>query len=256
MELQPFSDPFLIRWTQAWSCNFCLGAGLEYLGMKRGLTLALLTLATSVVASAQVHGVPGSVTSFAPGRGLAPGVPASVTSLGPLGFGEPFFDGGFGGGFTFGHDPRFITSFRHHGFHRHFFPVVVPYYVPFSGFDYGFSGYDPSAYQQTPPSQPVVVVVDSKSGDDRYGDHSFKEQRNPPPPQAQVPPAPAREQEPTVLVFRDGHKLEVRNYAIVGQMLWDFGANGTRKIPLSDLDLDSTRKLNDDRGVEFVLPKT
>jgi hypothetical protein len=59
-----------------------------------------------------------------------------------------------------------------------------------------------------------------------------------------------------VLVFRDGHKQEVRNYAIVGQMLWDFGANGTHKIPLSDLDLDTTRKLNDERGVDFVLPKT
>jgi len=39
-------------------------------------------------------------------------------------------------------------------------------------------------------------------------------------------------------------------------MLWDFGAQGTHKIPLSDLDLDTTRKLNDERGVEFVLPKT
>jgi hypothetical protein len=59
-----------------------------------------------------------------------------------------------------------------------------------------------------------------------------------------------------VLVFRDGHKQEVRNYAIVGQTLWDFSAKGTRKIPLTDLDLDTTRKLNDDRGVEFVLPKS
>jgi len=39
-------------------------------------------------------------------------------------------------------------------------------------------------------------------------------------------------------------------------MLWDFTAKGTHKIPLADLDLDTTRKLNDERGVDFVLPKT
>lgn len=224
--------------------------------MKRGFVLALLMLATSVVANAQIHGVPPSVTSFGPGRGPAPGVPASVTSLGPRGFDGTFFDGQFDGGFTFGHHPRFITSFRNREFHRHFFPVIAPYYVPYYPWDYGFNGYDPSASQQAQPTQPVVVVVDPKSGNDRYGDHSLNEQRSAPPPQTQAPPAPAREQEPTVLVFRDGHKQEVRNYAIVGQVLWDFEVNGTHKIPLSELDLDTTRKLNDDRGVEFVLPKS
>ena len=137
--------------------------------------------------------------------------------------------------------------------------IVSPYYWPYYGWNYPFDGYDPSAYQQQPypqPTQPIVVVVDPKSSDDRYGDHSFNEPRSSPPPQAQAPPAPAPEQEPTLLVFRDGRKQEIRNYAIVGPMLWDFGAKGTHKIPLSDLDLDTTRKLNDERGVDFVLPKT
>jgi hypothetical protein len=223
--------------------------------MKRGLALALLTLATSVVVSAQIHGVPPSVTSLGPGRGPSPGVPPSVTSLGPRGFTGTFSNGRFGGGMAFGHHPRFITGFRNREFRHHFFPVIVsPYY----GWDYPFDGYDPSAYQQQTyqqPTQPVVVVVDPKSSDDRYGDHSFYEPRS---SQAQKPaaPAPAQEQDPTVLVFRDGHRQEIRNYAIVGQMLWDFGAKGTHKIPLSDLDIDTTRKLNDERGVDFVLPKT
>jgi hypothetical protein len=230
--------------------------------MKRGLALALLTLATSVVVSAQIHGVPPSVTSLGPGRGPNPGVPASVTSLGPRGFAGTFSTGRGRGGIPFGHHPGFITGFRNREFHRHSVPVIVaPYYWPYYGWDYPFSGYDLSAYQPQPypqATQPIVVVVDPKSSDERYGDHSFDEARSTPPPQAQpqAPPAPAQEQEPTLLVFRDGHKQEIRNYAIVGPMLWDFGAKGTHKIPLADLDLDTTRKLNDERGVDFILPKT
>jgi hypothetical protein len=60
---------------------------------------------------------------------------------------------------------------------------------------------------------------------------------------------------PTVLVFRDQHKVEVQNYAIVGQTLWAF-APQHQKIPLSDLDLQATVKANEDRGVTFSVPGT
>jgi len=59
---------------------------------------------------------------------------------------------------------------------------------------------------------------------------------------------------PTVLVYRDQHKEEVSNYAIVGQTLWSFSAQRTKKIPLSDLDVSATEKANDDRGVTFNVP--
>jgi hypothetical protein len=57
----------------------------------------------------------------------------------------------------------------------------------------------------------------------------------------------------TVLVFRDQHQQEVRNYAIVGQTLWSFGPR-TQKIPLADLDLIATTKANDDCGLTFRVP--
>ena len=62
------------------------------------------------------------------------------------------------------------------------------------------------------------------------------------------PPGPA-----TVLVFRDQHKLEVQNYAIVGQTLWSFSPQRSR-IPLAELDLAATTKANDERGVDFRVP--
>jgi hypothetical protein len=67
-------------------------------------------------------------------------------------------------------------------------------------------------------------------------------------PQSEAP-VPA-----TVLVFRDQRREEVSNYAIVGQTLWSFSAQRTKKIPLADLDVAATEKANDDRGVTFRVP--
>jgi hypothetical protein len=57
-----------------------------------------------------------------------------------------------------------------------------------------------------------------------------------------------------MLVFKDGHKLEVGNYAIIGQTLFDMTPGHARKVPLADLDLEATRRQNDDRGITFQLP--
>jgi hypothetical protein len=58
----------------------------------------------------------------------------------------------------------------------------------------------------------------------------------------------------TVLVFRDQHKKEIQNYAIVGQTLWNFSSPRAEKIPLADLDLQATMKVNEDQGVSFRVP--
>jgi hypothetical protein len=77
--------------------------------------------------------------------------------------------------------------------------------------------------------------------------------------QAQPPAQQQSEKEaepvmrPTVLVFRDQHKQEVENYAIVGQMLWAFSPQHQR-IPLSELDLPATQRANEERGVDFNVP--
>jgi hypothetical protein len=61
-------------------------------------------------------------------------------------------------------------------------------------------------------------------------------------------------QAPTTLVFKDGHQIEIANYAIVNQTLFDLTPGHPRRIALSDLDLSATEKRNDDRGVTFQLP--
>ena len=59
---------------------------------------------------------------------------------------------------------------------------------------------------------------------------------------------------PTVLVFRDRHQEDIRNYAIVGQTLWSFAPQQTQKIPLAQIDIPATVQANDDRGVTFRIP--
>jgi len=59
----------------------------------------------------------------------------------------------------------------------------------------------------------------------------------------------------TALVFRDQHVEEVHNYAISGGNLWVINDSAAKKIPLAQLDIDATVKMNDDRGVDFQVPQ-
>jgi len=85
----------------------------------------------------------------------------------------------------------------------------------------------------------------------QQGDQDVYARSAPPPPREaeRTEAVPA-----TVLIFRDEHKQEIRNYAIVGQTLWNFALEHTQKIPLADLDVPATTKANDERGVDFRLP--
>ncbi len=70
---------------------------------------------------------------------------------------------------------------------------------------------------------------------------------------------PPQELPPAVLVFRDGHKEDVRSYTIIGRLIYtnaNYWTEGswTKKIQIADLDLPSTLKLNQERGSNFSLP--
>jgi len=76
-------------------------------------------------------------------------------------------------------------------------------------------------------------------------------------PTEAAPPLP--ELPPAIVVFRDGHMEEVGKYMIQGDVLftnadyWNTGS-WTRKIPLAELDLPASLKLNRERGSKFSLP--
>ena len=212
------------------------------------------------------HGVPPSVTSF--GFGGSPGfhgVPASVTSPN---FGRIPFQPHPGFGFPhpgFAH-PGF--GFGRHGHNRGFVNPAFGgvYYVP-----YAYPAYvmDPGSYDSmetdyaAPPNSDQsgaeqvrheLDALRSTVEDYRAELRSDLRREQPEPelkPEVEQPPA---NQPKTVLVFRDGHQLEIANYAIVGGTLYDLSEGRTKKVQLAELDLPATVKQNDDRGVNFQLP--
>jgi hypothetical protein len=101
--------------------------------------------------------------------------------------------------------------------------------------------------------------------DSRYGEHYLdsreRERQQPAASEKKSkrseeigPPAPREEKSPaTVFIFKDGHQLETRNYAIMGETLFDFSGNQLKKIKLEEIDAAATTKANDDRGVTVKL---
>jgi hypothetical protein len=81
--------------------------------------------------------------------------------------------------------------------------------------------------------------------------HAAEQAEADPPAVDPAPPLP-----PTVLIFKDGHTVEVGNYAIQGATLFDLTPGHRRKIAIADLDLEATRRQNDERGVTFQLPQS
>jgi len=59
----------------------------------------------------------------------------------------------------------------------------------------------------------------------------------------------------TTLVFKDRHREEVQNYAVVGGTLWVLDERKASKVPLDHLDLDATARVNNERGVDFDVPR-
>ncbi len=136
------------------------------------------------------------------------------------------------------------------------------------GYPYGLYGYDPflwgsaSSYdnsdQYAEQNEQLSQQVNELSNEvARLRDENEIRAYAPLPTNRQAPPdaAKANISDPTVLIFRDQHREEIKNYAVVGRTLWVFNEDRAKKIPLTDLDVPATIKVNDDRGVDFNVPR-
>jgi hypothetical protein len=134
---------------------------------------------------------------------------------------------------------------------------AVPYYGYYdSGEDVADSAPDeqynggPTVFDRRGPG--TAPPASAPYADSARSDNTHIESPSAPAPQAEAAPAPDQPQ--TVLVFKDGHQLEVANYAIVGNTLFDLTGGRRHKIALSELDLTATAKRNDERGIDFQIP--
>ena len=237
--------------------------------MQSRVSLAFfLVLVFALAASAQINGAPASVTSYGFGGHAYPNAPrASVTSLGPNGYGSrslPAYQG-----------PRFTTTpvvnpnsgGHHHGHTYPYYPAYYPYYPVIDPYTYGnvYAGPgDSAAVQEEDPAQyqggPTIF---DRRGSGQLYPNDYTRERAAVPPVADNSPAPSASQAsappempqpPTILVFKDGHKQEVTNYAIIGSSLFDLSSARRQKIAIADLDLTATQKANEAQGIEFKLP--
>jgi hypothetical protein len=128
------------------------------------------------------------------------------------------------------------------------------FYDPYWWWDSGTSFDYDQQYQNGLANEMNQQSLDEQRMRQQQGDQDAYAQSAPPPPRRQHEEERTEAVPATVLVFRDEHKQEVRNYAIVGQTLWNFAPEHTQKIPLSDLDIPATTKANDERGVDFRMP--
>ena len=71
-------------------------------------------------------------------------------------------------------------------------------------------------------------------------------------PEVAASQVPTEKAVPAVLVYRDGRHREIENYAILGDTLWVFAGQTTRRVALAELDLKATQRVNDERGVPFI----
>ncbi len=132
------------------------------------------------------------------------------------------------------------------------------YYGPWWGdWDSSYSNYDEEQQREAQLAEQMNALnleeQRLREREDQQRDREQKyaqaQQTQPAQPAHDVP-VPA-----TVLVFRDQHRQEVVNYAIANGTLWVLNEQTAKKIPLADLDLSATAKVNDERGVEFQVPR-
>ena len=251
-----------------------MSSRLEYhYGVRRFLPssfalLALLALPVFVASShAQINGTPSSVTSPGFGGHTFNGTAPSVTSVGPHGYaptGQATFNTWNGVPFAANgthHDNGHNGNGSHHHHTDYALPYAyyaVPYAIDMGAAGQGYDNNAPDADDEDNYQGGPTIFDRRGDGADSYippvskmpHPHASEsaEAAMADPSTSDVPPVP------TLLVFKDGHKLEVGNYAIVGATLFDLTPGHARKVALTDLDLDATQKQNDDRGVFFSLP--
>ncbi len=138
-----------------------------------------------------------------------------------------------------------------------------PFISPF------FSGFGPDYYNYGPPPAPQPVVTTDSGANtqlavevQRLADEvdylrneesrRSSESRSPSEPNTSI-----SVMEPVanvIFVFRDGHQITARNYAIAGETLWVLDEHAAKKFALADIDIPATEKANAVNGVEIHFP--
>jgi len=197
--------------------NLYLGAYIcRRLGVSYIAVRRLMAIAASLLAL--TLGVAGQPRGG--GLGSIPGLPGGLPGTGVRGMGRGFFPGG------------------RNRFGRGFWPW---YGVGYADFD--------EPYVEEVPQPPVIVERELVPAPARSVQPKLIEVPG------SVEKARAEAAMPTVLVWRNGGREEVKQYAVIGSFLYDYSKpRAARRIPLDQLDLEASERANQQRGVQLLIP--
>lgn len=149
--------------------------------------------------------------------------------------------------------------------------VIVPYPVFYGGYSYDPLADQPSYDQQAPapsydqqpnqyaaPSQPPVVIINQSFRPEVATPVMHDYTNQPPPPEGQPTSLAPNDEQPTIylIAMTDHTILPAIAYWVEGDTLAYITTDGNQnRISLALVDRDFSKKLNDDRRVEFKLPK-
>ncbi|MCU1283839.1 MAG: hypothetical protein JWO13_189 [Acidobacteriales bacterium] len=256
------------------------------------LTLLSVTQVTVAQRGAMRMGGGGGVRSVgaAPAGGhVGVTVGSGSVSRGFVPFGSGFGERGgsrFRGTVGFGHNPRFHVGFGS-GFRNRCFgggfcggfagspffnsgiPIVgyYPYYPYYGDYEQSYSDYqqtspytsgqNESGYTSVYEQGAMAQQVKDLSGEvERLRAELDARESESARAAAQANPKASVQELPlnATLVLRNGRKMQIHNYAVVGQTIWLLDEKAASKIPVAQVDLAATKRANDANGVLFLLP--
>jgi hypothetical protein len=122
--------------------------------------------------------------------------------------------------------------------------------------DYGSSGYPAysAGYEQPapPPEDNALgeqIAQLSAQVNDLQNQLGQRAPAEPPAPAAQETPQPPSP--PLTVVLTNGKTLQVQNYAVMENALWDLSSQPVHKIPISSIDIPASTKASEANGTEF-----
>jgi hypothetical protein len=223
--------------------------------MAAALCLASV-LASAAFAQSARHGrqeQPFSGGSTSPGASFGASGPAVVPPVVTGGIGQYYRGVGSGrGSYGYGSSRRYALPLSFY---------AAPYYYPSSYWDSSpyTDQYGPAAAAPDYGPDPTVGLAAELGALHREVSDLRQMMMGPPPPDdlqggpgaatgaRQEPPPPP----PLVLIFRDGTQTQVRDFALIGQTLWDLSSRPTRKIALGQLNLEASIRATEALGAEF-----
>lgn len=158
----------------------------------------------------------------------------------------------FGGTYPYGGNKN---HYRYPGVYRPYYSRGV-YLVPgWPGSGFYDSGYAPDYSDQPQPAASPEPYVQPQSAPGPTDQDYAQLPARPAYPGPAAPSSEAQEQPQVTLVFKDGRPEQVvQNYAVTRTTLYVLDGSRRREIPLADLNLSQTEKMNREAGVDFAVP--